>query len=158
MRPDIQLCAGAGGGRRRESNHSEPDERQQKSLRLNGTCSDAQFIPNCWRRRSSKLMLFLRQLKANAFSQKWKLLKTHSSLFHVVMVLCPKELLRHVGLFTLALNDPQLMCLSGDFFVSFLLPATTSQWVISPHLPLCLLVFEFCKNQTLPGKMRKSIC
>lgn len=57
-------------------------------------------------------MLFLRQLKANAFSQKWKLLKAHSSLFHAVMVLCPKELLRHVGLFALALNDPQLMCFS----------------------------------------------
>lgn len=57
-------------------------------------------------------MHFFRQLKANTFSQKWKLLKALSSLLHAVMDFYPKELLRHVGLFSLALNDSQLMCFS----------------------------------------------
>lgn len=102
---------------------------------------------------------FLRQLKANAFSQKWKLLKAHSSLFHAVMELCPEELLRHVRLFALALDDPLLICFSiwGLFSLSpsccLLLPATTSQCVISQHFPTLLAcLFNSAGTEGYQGK------
>lgn len=90
-----------------------------------GTAATTNFCRASTEQGSLNEYIF-RSLKANAFPPKWKLLKTHSSLFHAVMELCPTELLRHVELFALALNDPSTNVL-------FYLGA-----------PLCFFVAGFC--------------
>lgn len=156
MGPAMHFCAGTG----RIHQEGEEEEEQQQNLirlfwsrgeptesrRLNRNYSNTQLIPNFWRRRSSKLMHFLDDWKQILFPKKWKLLKALSSLLHALMDSCPKEILKHVGLFSLTLNDSQLMCFSIWRLTSFLLPATTSQCIISQHLPLCLFVFKFGRN------------
>lgn len=73
------------------SSHQEPEERGNRNSQIKWELQQYPTYPELLENRSSKLMLFFfQQLKANASSPKWKLLKAHSSLFHAVMELCPE--------------------------------------------------------------------
>lgn len=117
MSPAVQLCAGAGGilqEGERQGNSIKPfwaRGEATRSLRLNGNGSNTQLILNCQRRRRSKLMHFLDNWKQMLFPK----METSKSTFNIVPCcngVVSLGVLRHVGLFALALNDPQLMCFS----------------------------------------------
>ena len=104
MGPAMQLCVEFS---RREKGRKKSDGKLAQAIRsqrrgnrksqIKWELQQYPTYPELLENRSSKLMLFFfQQLKANASSPKWKLLKVHSSLFHAVIELCPEDTCRAI--------------------------------------------------------------
>lgn len=165
MGPAMQLCASrdrqnSPGGRRRGTTKLDQVVLcQRRSNRKSQTKWELQqypTYPKLLEKKELKLMRFFRQTESKYFFPK---METSKSTF--IIVPCCNGVVSQ-GAFEACRAicpgtkwPPTNVFFYLETLVSFLLPVTTSQCVISQHVPFYLLVFELGRNRK---KTKRSIC